>query len=158
MTRIKHGIVPHLWYDKEAKQAAEFYCSIFSDSEIKHVTKLRGTPSGDCDVVSFTLMGQPFMAISAGPLFKFNESISFIVYCASQEEIDYYTRKLSAVPASEQCGWVKDKYGLSWQIVPAAMEQMLEDKDQERVDRVTQAVMQMKKLDLTALQHAYDGK
>jgi predicted 3-demethylubiquinone-9 3-methyltransferase (glyoxalase superfamily) len=158
MAGIKHGIVPHLWYATEAKEAAEFYCSVFSDSKIRHVTRLRDTPSGDCDVVSFTLLGQPFMAISAGPLFKFNESISFMVYCDSQEEIDYYWKKLSAVPASEQCGWIKDKYGLSWQIVPAAMEEMMEDKDQAKVDRVMQAVLKMKKLDLAALQKAYDGK
>lgn len=158
MAGIKHGIVPHLWYDKEAKEAAEFYCSIFSDSKIRHITKLRNTPSGDCDVVSFTLLGQPFMAISAGPFFKFSEAISFMVYCDSQEEIDYYWKKLSAVPEAEQCGWIKDKYGLSWQIVPVAMEQMMEDKDQVKVDRVMQAVLQMKKLDLAALQKAYDGK
>ena len=158
MAGIKHGIVPHLWYATEAKEAAEFYCSVFSNSKIKHISKLRDTPSGDCDVVSFTLLGQPFMAISAGPLFKFNESISFMVYCESQEEIDYYWKKLSAVPASEQCGWIKDKYGLSWQIVPAAMEEMMQDKDQEKVDRVMQAVLKMKKLDLAALQKAYDGK
>lgn len=158
MAAIKHKIVPHLWFDKEAKEAAEFYCSIFSGSKINHVTTLHDTPSGDCDVVSFTLLGQPFMAISAGPLFKFNEAISFMVYCESQEEIDYYWTKLSAVPASEQCGWLKDKYGLSWQIVPVAMERMMEDKDQAKVDRVMQATLQMKKLDLAALQRAYDGK
>jgi predicted 3-demethylubiquinone-9 3-methyltransferase (glyoxalase superfamily) len=158
MAGIKHGIVPHLWYATEAKEAAEFYCSVFSDSKINHISRLRDTPSGDCDVVSFTLLGKPFMAISAGPLFKFNESISFMVYCESQEEIDYYWKKLSAVPASEQCGWLKDKYGLSWQIVPAAMEEMMQDKDQAKVDRVMQAVLKMKKLDLAALQRAYDGK
>lgn len=111
-------IVPHLWYDKEAKEAAQFYCSVFPGSKIDYVTTLHDTPSGDCDVVSFTLMGQPFMAISAGPLFKFNESISFIVHCDTQEEIDHYWKKLSADPSSEQCGWLKDKYGLSWQIAP----------------------------------------
>jgi predicted 3-demethylubiquinone-9 3-methyltransferase (glyoxalase superfamily) len=91
-------ITPHLWFDKEARKAAEFYCSVFPNSKITNVTTLRDTPSGDCDVVSFELSGQPFMAISAGPLFKFNESISFMVYCEPQAEIDDYWKKLSAVP------------------------------------------------------------
>jgi predicted 3-demethylubiquinone-9 3-methyltransferase (glyoxalase superfamily) len=97
-------ITPHLWFDKEAKEAAEFYCSAFPNSKITNVTTIRNTPSGDCDVVSFQLFGQPFMAISAGPLFKFNESISFMVHCDTQKEIDYFWEKLSAVPAAEQCG------------------------------------------------------
>ncbi len=109
---IKPKIVPHLWFDKEAKEAAEFYCSVFPDSRITSITTLHDTPSGDCDIVSYTLSGQPFMAISAGPLFKFNESISLMVYCDTQSEIDYFWEKLSAVPEAEQCGWLKDKYGL----------------------------------------------
>ncbi len=119
MAILKPRIVPHLWFDKEAKEAAEFYASVFPDSRVTNITTLHDTPSGDCDVVSFELSGQPFMAISAGPLFKFNESISFIVYCETQDEIDYYWEKLSAVPEAEQCGWLKDKYGLSWQIMHA---------------------------------------
>jgi predicted 3-demethylubiquinone-9 3-methyltransferase (glyoxalase superfamily) len=111
---------PHLWYDKEAKEAAQFYCSVFPDSKVNHVTTIHDTPSGDCDIVSFTLLGQSFMAISAGPLFKFNESVSFMVSCDTQEEIDRYWAKLSADPKSEQCGWLKDKYGLSWQITPSS--------------------------------------
>ena len=150
-------IVPHLWFDKEAREAAEFYCSVFPNSEVTSVTTLRNTPSGDTDVVSFTLSGQPFMAISAGPLFIFNESISFMVYCETQEEIDHYWEKLSAVPVAEQCGWLKDKYGLSWQIVPETMDEMLRDQDQERVDRVTRSFLGMKKLDLRELQRAYEG-
>ena len=150
-------IVPHLWYDKEAKEAAQFYCSVFPGSKIDYVTTLHDTPSGDCDVVSFTLMGQPFMAISAGPLFKFKESISFIVYCDTQEEIDHYWEKLSADPRSEQCGWLKDKYGLSWQIAPTVMEKMMRDKDPARVARVTQAFLPMKKFDIAALERAYRG-
>jgi predicted 3-demethylubiquinone-9 3-methyltransferase (glyoxalase superfamily) len=158
MAVIQQKIVPHLWFDKEAKEAASFYCSIFPDSSITSVTTLRDTPSGDCDVVSFTLSGQPFMAISAGPLFKFNEAISFMVYCDTQEEIDYYWKSLSAVPEAEQCGWLKDKYGLSWQVVPAGMDEMMQGDDPERLARVVQAVLEMKKLDLAALQRAYDGK
>lgn len=158
MTEIKQKIVPNLWFDKEATEAANFYCSVFPDSRITNTTTLHDTPSGDCDIVSFTLSGQPFMAISAGPLFKFNESISFMVYCDTQEKIDYYWEKLSAVPEAEQCGWLKDRYGLSWQIVPTVMDKMMQDHDPERLARVTQAVLKMKKFDLAALQKAYDGK
>lgn len=158
MSQIKPKIVPHLWFDTEAKQAAEFYCSVFPDSAITSVTTLRDTPSGDADVVVFSLAGQPFMAISAGPYFKFNEAVSFIVYCDTQEEIDYYWGKLSAVPDAEQCGWLKDKFGLSWQIVPTSMDTMMQDQDAERVARVTKAFLAMKKFDLAALQAAYDGQ
>jgi predicted 3-demethylubiquinone-9 3-methyltransferase (glyoxalase superfamily) len=305
MTAIKQRIVPHLWYDKEAIEAANLYCSVFPDSRIMNITTLHDTPSGDVDVVSFTLSGQSFMAISAGPLFKFNpsvsfilnfdpskdersrekldalwnsllqggtvlmpldkypfserygwiqdkfglswqlilsdpageerpfitpsllfvgevcgkaeeagddylsvfknakrgitarypkdmepdkegtimytdfilenqwfaamdsahehnftfnEAISFIVYCDTQEEIDYYWEKLSAVPEAEQCGWLKDKYGLSWQIVPHIMDKIMQDQDSKSLSRVTQAFLKMKKFDLAALQRAYEGK
>ena len=150
-------ITPHLWFDKEAKEAAEFYTSIFPKSKIKDITRLQDTPSGTVDVVTIELLGQEFMMISAGPLFKFNEAISFIVYCDTQEEIDYYREKLSAVPEAEQCGWLKDKYGLSWQIVPTVMSDMMKDKDEKRLERVTQAFLKMKKLDIAALKRAYDG-
>ena len=151
-------ITPHLWFDKQAKEAAEFYCSVFPNSRITRVTTLHDTPSGDCDVVSFELSGQPFMAISAGPLFKFNESISFIVPCETQKEIDYYWEKLSAVPTSEQCGWLKDKFGLSWQIVPTAMHKMLQSGTSAQIARVTESFLKMKKFDLAALQKAYEGR
>jgi predicted 3-demethylubiquinone-9 3-methyltransferase (glyoxalase superfamily) len=305
MSATQQKIVPHLWFDKEAKEAADFYCSIFPDSEVMSSTTLRDTPSGDCDVVSFSLSGHRFMAISAGPLFRFNpsvsffvnfdssrdkrarenldalwdklsqggtalmplgeypfsehygwiqdrygiswqlilsgpsgaerpfiapslmfvgavcgkaeeasdfylsvfentkrgviarypkgrepdregtvmftdfmlhgqwfaamdsahphefafnEAISFIVYCDTQEEIDRYWGELSAVPEAEQCGWLKDRYGLSWQIVPRAMDRMMQDRDPGRLARVTRAFLEMKKFDLAALQQAYDGK
>lgn len=158
MAIIKQKIVTHLWFDKEAKEAAEFYCSVFPDSKITNVRTLHDTPSGDCDVVSFTIFGQSFIGISAGPLFKFNESISFMVYCDTQDEIDYYWEKLSAVPEAEQCGWLKDKYGLSWQIIPAVFDEMMQSSDSERVERVTQAFLKMKKFSIAALQSAYDGK
>ena len=157
MRALKHNITPHLWFDKQAKEAAEFYTSIFPDSRINSVTTLHDTPSGDCDVVSFHLNGQPFVAISAGPMFKFNESISFIIYCDTQEEIDYYWAKLSAVPAAEQCGWLKDKFGLSWQVTPAALEEMLKRGSKDQIKRVTQAFLQMKKFDLARLKQAYEG-
>jgi predicted 3-demethylubiquinone-9 3-methyltransferase (glyoxalase superfamily) len=149
-------ITPHLWFDKEAKQAAEFYTSIFPDSKIIDVTSLHDTPSGDVDVVSFELLGQPFMAISAGPLFKFNESVSFMVHCDTQEEIDYFWGKLSAVPQAEQCGWLKDKYGLSWQIVPTVLGEMM--KDEKKRTRVTEAFLKMKKFDIAELKKAYEGR
>lgn len=158
MAIVKQRIVPHLWFASEAKEAAKFYCSVFPDSRIMSVTTLHGTPSGDADVVSFALFGQSFMAISAGPFFKFNESISFVVYCDTQEEIDYYWEKLSAVPEAEQCGWLKDKYGLSWQIVPSIMDGMMRDENPERLARVTRAFLAMKKFDIAALERAYDGK
>lgn len=157
MAQIKQQIVPHLWFDREAKEAAEFYASVFPNSKVTNITTLHDTPSGDADIVSFELLGQPFRAISAGHLFKFNEAISFIVYCGSQEEIDYYWEKLSAVPEAEQCGWLKDRFGLSWQIVPAAMDEMMTMGTPEQIDRVTQAFLPMKKLDIAELDKAYEG-
>jgi predicted 3-demethylubiquinone-9 3-methyltransferase (glyoxalase superfamily) len=291
-------ITPHLWFDTEAKEAAVFYASLFPNSKVTNVTTLHNTPSGDTDVVSFELSGQSFMAISAGPLFTFNpsisfhvkcktkeeveaiwrklsaggtvlmelgaypfsekygwcndkyglswqiifvgeremrqkitpvftfvgnvagkteeavtfyasvfhdarvgnivrygkgeepdkegtvkyaaftlegqefgamdsahehtfafnEAISFIVHCDTQEDIDYYWEKLSAVPESEQCGWLKDKYGVSWQIVPTVMDEMMRDKDEKRLARVTEAFLKMKKFDIAKLQEAYEGK
>lgn len=300
----KQKIVPHLWFDREAKEAAKFYCSVFPDSKITSITTLYNTPSGNTDIVLFEFWGYKFQAISAGPLFQFNpsisfmvnfdpsqdkearqridevwvnlmeggkalmplgeypfserygwvqdryglswqliytnpegeerpliipsllfvgdiygkaeeasdfylsvfkntkrgtiarypsgmepdqesmvmftdfklegqwfsamdsarehgfnfnEAISFMVFCKDQEENDYYWDKLSAVPEAEQCGWLKDKYGLSWQIVPAVMDKMMQDQDPEKIDRVTQAFLKMKKFDLATLQRAYDG-
>lgn len=150
-------ITPHLWYDKQAKAAAEFYVSVFPDSKITNVTTIHDTPSGDCDIVSFELLSQPFMAISAGPLFKFNESISFIVNCDTQEEIDYYWGKLSAVPEAEQCGWLKDKFGLSWQIVPSSMSKLMGSGDKAKAARVTQAFLKMKKFNIAELEKAAQG-
>jgi predicted 3-demethylubiquinone-9 3-methyltransferase (glyoxalase superfamily) len=311
MASSKQKIVPHLWYDKEAKEAARFYTSIFPDSKVTSITTLHDTPSGDCDVVSFEIWGEKFMAISAGPLFKFNpsvsfivnfdpllfdkspsrekeakekiddvweklaeggtvlmpigkypfserygwiqdkyglswqliltdpegdprppivpsmlfagrncgkaeeainyylsvfrnskqgnliyystgqepdkegtimfadfilenyrlaamdsahehnfvfnEAISFMVYCDDQKEIDYYWKELSAVPDAEQCGWLKDKYGISWQIVPSSMEEMMRSGTKNQISRMTQAFLNMKKFDLSALQKAYGG-
>lgn len=151
------NIVPHLWFDKEANEAAEFYCSVFPESQITYRTTLRDTPSGDVDVVSFVLTGNQFMAISAGPLFTFNESISFMVRCDTQEEIDYYWEKISAVPEAEQCGWIKDKYGLSWQISPAIMDEMMAKGTPEQIARVVEAFLPMKKLDIAILERAYRG-
>ena len=305
MTHSPHKITPHLWFDKEAIEAAEFYCSLFSGSELTYITTLHDTPSGDCDVVSFQLSGQPFMAISAGPLFtfnpsvsfilnfdpsrdrnaretldttwkrlsqggkvlmpldkypfserygwiqdkyglswqlilsdpsgeerpfivpsllfvggvcgkseeainfylglfggtkrgivarypggmepdkegtimfadfmieqqwfaamdsarehnfSFNEAISFMVSCDTQQEIDYFWEKLSAVPEAEQCGWLKDMYGLSWQITPASLDEMMQKGTPVQIARVTQAFLPMKKFDIAKLRKAYEGR
>jgi predicted 3-demethylubiquinone-9 3-methyltransferase (glyoxalase superfamily) len=151
-------ITSHLWFDKEAREAAEFYTSVFPKSKIKDTTTLHNTPSGTVDIVIVELLGQEFMLLSAGPFFKFNEAVSFIVYCDTQEEIDYYWKKLSAVPEAEQCGWLKDKYGLSWQIVPTAMYKMMKDKDVKKLARLTEAFLKMKKFDIATLQRAYKGE
>lgn len=150
-------ITPHLWFDKEAVEAAEFYTSVFPESRIKDITTLHNTPSGSVDIVIIELLGQEFTLISAGPLFRFNEAISFMVHCDTQEEIDYYWERLSAVPEAEQCGWLKDKYGLSWQIVPSVMGDMMKDKDDKRLARVTEAFLGMKKFDIAELKRAYEG-
>jgi predicted 3-demethylubiquinone-9 3-methyltransferase (glyoxalase superfamily) len=152
-------ITPHLWFNKEAKEAAEFYCSVFPGSKVTSVTTLHDTPSGTVDIVSFELSGQPFMAISAGPLFKFNEAISFMVDCDTQEEIDHYWDRLSAGgdPQAQQCGWLKDKFGLSWQVVPTEMNEMMRAGTPEQIARVTQAFLKMKKFDLAELRKAYKG-
>lgn len=159
MATIKNKIVPHLWFDKEAIEAAMFYTSVFKDARITNTTTLYDTPSGTVDVVNFEIFGQEFIAISAGPLFTFNEAISFAVQCDTQEEIDFYWEHLSSEGGQEiECGWLKDKYGLSWQIVPSVLDDMLRTKDPVRVARVTQAFLKMKKFDIAALQRAYDGK
>ena len=144
----------HLWYNTEAVEAAEFYASVFKDSKIKRKTQIEDTPSGKVDIVVMDILGHEFQLISAGPLFKFNESVSFIVTCDTQEEIDYYWSKLSAVPESEQCGWLKDKFGLSWQIVPKVLGELMNTDDKEKLSRVTQAFLQMKKFDIAALEAA----
>lgn len=148
-------ITPHLWFNTQAKEAAEYYVSVFPNSKINNVTTLHNTPSGDADIVSFELNGQPFMAISAGPLFKFSEAVSFIVPCEDQKEIDYYWEKLSADPKAEQCGWCKDKFGLSWQVTPTAMNEMMSKGTPEQIARVTQAFLPMKKFIIADLEKAY---
>jgi len=149
-------ITPHLWFQQDAKGAAEFYVSIFGkDSKLKSVTTLDNTPSGKVQVVIFQLLGQEFMSLSAPAPFKFNESFSLTVHCDTQDEIDYFWSKLSADPKAEQCGWLKDKYGLSWQIVPGVLGKMMQDKDPKKVARVTAAFLKMKKFDIAALERAY---
>ena len=148
-------IVPHLWYDDNAKEAVDFYLSVFPDSKIISQAMITETPSGNVDIITFELSGNRFMAINAGPLFKFNESISFIVYCDNQEEIDYYYGNLSAGGEQQPCGWVKDKFGLSWQVVSEEMDDTFLTNDKEQLARVTQAMLKMYKLDIEELRKAY---
>ncbi|MBX5481215.1 MAG: VOC family protein [Myxococcaceae bacterium] len=154
-------IFPHLWYTKEAEEAAAFYTSIFPDSRIDHITTLQSEspsgPPGSVKVVDFTLFGQRFQAISAGPLEPFNHAISMVVLCDTQEELDRYWNALLEGGQAEQCGWLRDRYGLSWQIVPAMFDEMMRDPDPVRSKRVTDAMLKMVKLDIAALRAAYEG-
>ena len=155
------NITPFLWFDKEAEEAANFYVSIFKDAKILTVSRYGDAgpgPKGQAMVVKFELMGQVFMALNGGPHFKFTEAISFLVDCDSQEEVDYHWEKLLAGGGQpSQCGWLKDKYGLSWQIVPTILGQLMADKDPEKSKRVMQAMLKMVKLDVAGLKRAYDG-
>ena len=151
-------ITPFLWFDKEAAEAARFYTSVFKGSKIKDSRKLDNTPSGTVEIITIDLLGQEFTLMSAGPLFKFNESISFVVNCENQKEIDYYWDQLSADPKAEQCGWLRDKFGLSWQIVPVEMEEMMRNGTKQQIARVTEAFLKMKKFDVAKLRDAYEGK
>lgn len=150
-----------LWFDDNAQEAAEFYTSIFPNSSIVSSVDYpkdspHGTP-GSVMYVQFELNGQPYGAVNGGPLFKFSEAISIVINCDSQEEVDYYWGKLSAVPESEQCGWVKDKFGVSWQIVPVRLGELMTDPDREAAERVMHAMLQMKKLDIEPLEAAFKG-
>jgi predicted 3-demethylubiquinone-9 3-methyltransferase (glyoxalase superfamily) len=166
MQRVQK-LTPCLWFDDQAEDAAKFYCSIFDHSKITGMThygkagfEFHGRPEGSVMTVSFELDGQSFTGLNGGPLFKFSEAISFQVNCQTQDEVDHYWGNLSAggVPEAQQCGWLKDKFGLSWQIVPVAMMDMMKDPDTKKSQRVMAAMMQMKKLDIAALQRAFDGE
>lgn len=158
MATVRQKIAPHLWFEKEAVEAVEFYTSVFPDSRIKHMATLYETPSGTVVSLTFELCGQEFMAISAGPYFTFNEAVSFVVHCEDQAEVDYYWDKLTSNGGQESmCGWLKDKYGLSWQIVPVAMGEIMNAEDPAAAARVTQAILQMRKLDIAALERARAG-
>ncbi len=146
-------ITPHLWYTTEAEEAARFYASTFPDSRVDRVTAM-----GNVKVVEFTLCNQPFMAMSAGPLDPFNHSVSFLVDCDDQSEIDRYWDALLEGGTAEQCGWLKDKYGLCWQIVPSVLGTMMTDPDQEKAKRAGEAMMKMVKFDIAKLQAAFEGQ
>jgi predicted 3-demethylubiquinone-9 3-methyltransferase (glyoxalase superfamily) len=147
-------ITPFLWFDNQAEEAMNFYVSVFKNSKVLGVTP---GPNGIASSVNFDLEGQEFIGLNAGPQFKFNESISFLVDCKTQEEVDYLWNTLTADGGEESmCGWLKDKYGLSWQIVPSALGEMLGDKDPEKANRVMQAMLKMQKIIIADLQKAYD--
>lgn len=151
-------ITPFLWFDNQAEEAAKFYVSIFKNSKIVNVARYGEAgpgPKGSAMTVAFHLDGQDFTALNGGPVFKFNESISFVVSCKTQQEVDDYWKKLTADGGEEsQCGWVKDKYGLSWQIIPTALNELLSDPDPKRADRAMKAMLGMKKIDIAALEKA----
>jgi predicted 3-demethylubiquinone-9 3-methyltransferase (glyoxalase superfamily) len=151
-------ITPFLWFDGRAEEAANLYTSLFKNSKILSVSRYGEEgpgPAGTVMTVTFQLDGQEFTALNGGPLFKFTEAISFFVNCETQEEVDDLWGKLSEGGEEQQCGWLKDKYGVSWQIIPAALMEMLQDKDLERAQRVTKAMLQMKKIDIETLKQAY---
>lgn len=155
-------ITPNLWFNNNAKEAVDFYLSVFKDAKIVDIDyytevgeEITGHKKGDIVTIEFELLGTRFIAINAGPEFHFNPSVSFLVECETQEEIDYYWEKLSSVPQAEQCGWVQDTYGLSWQIVPKCLAEMLKNGTPEQRKRVTETFMPMKKMIITDLEKAY---
>jgi len=154
-------ITPNLWFDTASKDAAEFYVSVFPNSEITNVSyygEAGPRPAGEVLTVDFVLDGQRFTAINGGPQFHFDEAVSFLVNCADQDEVDYYWAKLTEGGGEEgQCGWLKDKYGLSWQIVPIEMEKLLTDPDAGRAERAMGAMLAMQKIDLAAIKAAADA-
>jgi predicted 3-demethylubiquinone-9 3-methyltransferase (glyoxalase superfamily) len=164
--RISSRIAPCLWFQDQAEQAARFYTSIFKNSRVGRIAHygeaghdIHGRLAGSVMTVAFELDGHPFVALNGGPLFKFNEAVSMQVYCDSQEEIDYFWTKLSngGDEKAQQCGWLKDQYGLSWQILPRALPEMLGDPASQKSERTMTAMLSMKKLDLAKLQQAYDA-
>jgi predicted 3-demethylubiquinone-9 3-methyltransferase (glyoxalase superfamily) len=154
-------IIPFLWFDGKAEEAANFYVSLFKDSRIINISRYGDAgpaPKGTARSATFELAGQRFIALNAGPQFKFSEAISFFINCETQQEVDDLWEKLSAGGQKSKCGWLKDKYGLSWQVIPTALGEMLQDKDPKKSQRVMQAMMQMTKIDIALLKQAYDGK
>jgi predicted 3-demethylubiquinone-9 3-methyltransferase (glyoxalase superfamily) len=158
-------ITPCLWFDSNAEEAVNFYTAIFKNSKIGNISRygeagyeIHGKPAGTVLTMEFELNGQAFTALNGGPVFKFNEAISFQVGCESQEEIDYYWEKLSegGDKKAQQCGWLKDKYGVSWQIVPTVLGKMLQDKDANKSESVMKALLQMTKIDIQGLKQAYE--
>ena len=165
MPKTTQKITPFLWFDSQAEEAANFYVSIFKQSRIGAITryddegsKAAGRPKGSVMTVEFELDGQKFTALNGGPHFKFTEAISLVVNCDDQKEVDHFWGKLSAGGQEVQCGWLKDRFGLSWQVVPTALIEMLQDKDPEKSKRTMAAMLKMKKLDVDALKKAYDGR
>jgi len=156
-------IIPFLWFDDQAEEAARFYASVFPDSRVGRVTrygesaaKASGRPAGSAMTVELVLAGQRFVALNGGPMFQFSEAVSFVVDCASQEEVDHYWQALSDGGEEGPCGWLKDRYGLSWQVVPAVLDELLGDPDAGRAQRAMQAMLGMSKIDIDGLRSAAD--
>ena len=164
-TKITQKITPFLWFDDKAEEAAKFYASIFKNSKVGKITRYdeeaagpTGRPAGSVMTVEFELEGQEFVALNGGPMFKFTEAISLVVNCETQEEVDYFWSKLSAGGEESRCGWLKDKFGLSWQVVLVVLLEMMMDPDARKSARVMKAFMQMKKFDIATLKRAYDDE
>ncbi len=164
MSPLAQKITPFLWFDKQAEEAASFYCSIFKNSKVGFISrygeagaKASGMPKETAMTVEFELEGQKFVALNGGPHFKFTEAVSFVVNCKDQAEVDYYWSKLSqgGDEKAQMCGWLKDRFGLSWQIVPTVFVEMMKGKDPDKAEKVMQAVLQMKKIDIQQLEQAY---
>ncbi len=159
-------ITPFLWFDDQAEDAVNFYTSLFKNSKTgrifrstEEVAEKSGRPVGSVLTIEFEIEGQKFVALNGGPLFKFNESVSFVINCETQEEVDYFWGKLTADGGEESaCGWLKDKFGLSWQVTPTVLIDMLHDKDPEKAERVMKAMLQMQKIEIPKLKAAYGGK
>jgi predicted 3-demethylubiquinone-9 3-methyltransferase (glyoxalase superfamily) len=165
MTIAPQKITPCLWFDTEAEEAANFYVSIFSNSRIGSINRynkagneIHGKAAGSVMAVEFEIEGQKFVGLNGGPQFKFDEAISFQIHCKDQAEIDYYWNRLAEGGKEVQCGWLKDKFGLSWQVVPMQLFEMLSSGDVAKTERVTAAFMKMKKFDIAKLQRAFDGR
>jgi predicted 3-demethylubiquinone-9 3-methyltransferase (glyoxalase superfamily) len=161
---IMQKITSNLWFDTQAEEAAKYYVSIFKNSSVNKITHfgkegydIHRMPEGTVMTVEFTIEGQKFVALNGGPIFKFNEAVSFIINCETQEEIDYYWNKLSdgGDKSAQQCGWLKDKFGLSWQVVPTILDKLMADPDAKRSGSVMNAMLKMKKLDIRKLEEAY---
>ncbi len=165
MRKALQRITPFLWFDHQAEEAAKFYVSIFKDSRITSVAryddaaaKAAGRPKGSVMTVAFELDGQELTALNGGPVFKFTEAISLVVNCQTQEEVDHFWSELSAGGQDVQCGWLKDRFGVSWQVVPTVLSEMLQDKDPEKSKRVMAAMLKMTKISIEGLRHAYEGR
>ena len=165
MPKITQKITPFLWFDNQAEEAVNFYTSIFKSSKGRNATRydeegseVSGRPKGSVMTVPFQLEGQDFVALNGGPMFKFTEAVSFVVNCETQKEVDHFWEKLSAGGQEMQCGWLKDRFGVSWQIVPTILPEMLQDKDPEKAKRVMAAMLKMKKIDIQGLKQAYGGR
>ena len=163
MTNGTQKIITYLWFESDAEEAVNFYRSVFEDVKIGHISRydkasseVSGKPEGSAMTIEFELFKQHFVALNGGPQFKFTPAISFLVNCETQEEVDRYWDQLSADPQAEQCGWLVDKYGVSWQIVPTILFELISDEDPKKAGNVMQAMLQMKKIDISELRAAYE--